>query len=156
MVTDVFTDGDSYTDPYFGAKIELQVYTATAGNCDVTVTYTNQDGTTGRTGTVTIPGGSIVGESFAVVLQAGDYGVTDVTNVTTVGGTAGDFYVRGVVVVFVEQMTTSSQTYHQITSRESIIIGAGETVDLGIRSGQKAAVTRYIHVLGQLRSIVGG
>ena len=156
QAADTFTDGDLYTSPYFGALVEVEVITDTTQAAVYTITYTNQDGTTGRTGTATVPNGSVSGQRFPMTWQSGDYGVTDVTNVTTVGGTAGTTHIMGVTTVFIERMTNSDQTYHQITARESIIIGEGETLELGIKSSQTASVDRYIHVLGQLRSIVGG
>jgi len=153
IATDVYTDGSAYTSPYFGSKIELFLSSGTVGASNVTVTYVNQDGTVGRTGTVTIPTLSIVGQAYGVVLQAGDYGVRNITNVTQAGGTSGTFHVHGVVTIFSEDMTTSGQTFHQITSRESVIISENETLDIGVASTQKAGVLRYIHILGQLRSL---
>ena len=154
IATSVFSDGSSYTMPYFGAVIEAHLHTAVVGATTLTITYTNVAGTAGRTATVNIPNGSIAGESFIATLEGTDRGVTDITNVTKTGGTSGEIHLHGIVTVFREKMTSSSQTYHQITSRESIIIGQGETLTLGIKSDQKAAVKRYVHVLGQLRSIV--
>ena len=154
IATSVFSDGSSYTMPYFGAVIEAHLHTAVVGATTLTITYTNVAGTAGRTATVNIPNGSIAGESFIATLQGTDRGATDITNVTKTGGTSGEIHLHGIVTVFREKMTSSSQTYHQITSRESIIIGQGETLTLGIKSDQKAAVKRYVHVLGQLRSIV--
>ena len=154
LATDVYTDVDTYTSPYFGASIEATVQTVTTGPTVLTITYINHLGVTGRTATVAIPAGSIIGQAFNATLQTGDYGVLDVTDVTSVGGTVGLIHIDGVVVVFTESMTETDQTYHQITSRESIIIGPGESVGLGVMSSQKAGVPRYIHVLGQLRSIV--
>lgn len=77
-----------------GVECWLECYTQLgATSRTATVTYTNQDGTQGRTGTGTIPATMRVGEVAPVQLQSGDTGVrsvqTLILNAST--GTAGDF-----------------------------------------------------------------
>ncbi|HYN44893.1 MAG TPA: discoidin domain-containing protein [Candidatus Limnocylindrales bacterium] len=59
---------------------------------DVTVTYVDQFGNTAETTIVStsVPGSTTSGAHIQVSLNAGDSGVQDVTNITVVGGTAGD------------------------------------------------------------------
>lgn len=155
IATTTFVDQAAYSIPYFGSRIELFLTSGTVGAATITVTYTNQDGVAGRTGSYLIPTLSIAGQAFKVPLQGNDYGVRDVTNVTTVGGTSGTLQIHGVVTIFSEVMTTANQTYNQITSRESVIVDQNETIDIGVSGTQKAAAARYIHILGQLRSVEG-
>jgi hypothetical protein len=79
-----------------GANVEawIEVYTAIgATSRTLTVSYTNQDGTSGRSGTVTVAISMKAGEMRPIALQGGDTGVRSVENVTWSGttGTAGDF-----------------------------------------------------------------
>jgi hypothetical protein len=82
-----------YTD---GAGVEawLEWYTAT-GNTSrtATVSYTNQSGTAGRSGTCVIPGSCAARTMVKMLLQSGDTGVRSVESVTLSAstGTAGDF-----------------------------------------------------------------
>jgi hypothetical protein len=59
---------------------------------DVTVTYVDQFGSMAEVTTVStsVPGSTTSGSHIQVSLNAGDSGVQDVTNITVVGGTAGD------------------------------------------------------------------
>lgn len=66
-----------------GVMIGLQVYTAGgATNTVVSVSYTNQAGTSGHTGTVTFIDTPNIANFFWVGLQAGDSGVRSVESVT--------------------------------------------------------------------------
>ncbi len=83
-----FTDG-------IGVEIWLEVYTAVGATAaTVTVSYTNQDGTPGRTSIATISIASAgAGRMFKCQLQAGDTGVLSVQSATLSAstGTAGNF-----------------------------------------------------------------
>jgi hypothetical protein len=76
-------------------EVWLEVYTAlgaaTASN--LTVSYTNQAGTTGRTGTIVKPAvTTAVGEMFPMQLQSGDSGVRAIASTQwSVTQTSGDF-----------------------------------------------------------------
>lgn len=82
-----------YTDG-IGVMIGLDVYTATGGTATtVTASYTNQDGTSGRTTQVVgWPASAPVGRRYILPLQDGDTGVRSVGSVTFAGSTsvAGD------------------------------------------------------------------
>lgn len=115
--TDTFTDGDSVSSPRFMSQLFIYVTTAFASGGanydDITVTYTNEKGDTGRTGTVSIPKSSPIGTRMKVILQTGDIGITDVTNVThSKTGIAGDFNVEGVLYLFIETLTSSGTQYN--------------------------------------------
>lgn len=154
QATGVFTAGSAYITPYFGGYIEAEVTATTAGGSTLTITYTNSSGVTGRTATITVPTGAVVGQHFIATLQGQDIGVLSVQNVTDAGGTAGTFSIKGVNVLFIERMTSSDTTYHQITSRESVIVAAGETIEIHKRSSQTASVDRLVSVVGILQQIV--
>lgn len=63
------------------------------GSQSIAVTYTNQDGVTGRTtGTIAATGvAPIVGRMLQLPLQAGDTGVQKIESVTSTVSTAGTF-----------------------------------------------------------------
>jgi hypothetical protein len=68
--------------------------TAFTGNMSVAVTYTNQDGTTGRTtGTVATGVAPTLGRMIRLNLQAGDTGVQKIESVVATVATVGTFNV---------------------------------------------------------------
>jgi hypothetical protein len=72
----------------------LEWYTPTGSTASTaTVSYTNQAGTAGRTGTVVLPATVTTGQTYPVILQSGDTGVQSVQTVTlsVSTGTAGNF-----------------------------------------------------------------
>lgn len=96
-------------------RIFLEWYTAT-GSTSVTVTasYTNQDGTAGKTtGTVTLPASVAAGSMFELPLAAGDSGVRSVETVTlsATTGTAGAFGVTIGAVLGYAPMPIANQGY---------------------------------------------
>jgi hypothetical protein len=78
---------------YKGTEIWLESVTAFGGgNLVITVTYTNQDGTTGRTtGANNLGVAPTVGRMFQLPLQTGDTGVRAIESVTATGVTSGTF-----------------------------------------------------------------
>lgn len=80
---------------YKGLEIWIEAATAFTGNLSVAVTYTNQDGTTGRTtGTIATGAALIVGRMLRLPLQAGDTGVQKIESVTGTVASAGTFNVH--------------------------------------------------------------
>lgn len=65
----------------------------------LTITYTNQDGNTGQTATLTLPTSPVINTGFYVTphLASGDTGIRDVTNMSISTGTAGTIKVYGVL-----------------------------------------------------------
>jgi hypothetical protein len=85
---------------YAGLRLFMEITTATAGAtaATVTVTYTNQAGTTGRTtGTITLATYT-VDRWIELPLQAGDSGIQKIETVV-VGGTAATAGVMNIIVV---------------------------------------------------------
>jgi hypothetical protein len=81
-------------DDYKGLELWVEQVTAATGNQAVNVTYTNQDGTTGKTtGAVGIGAAPTVGRCWQLPLASGDRGVQAITNVAGSVATAGTFNV---------------------------------------------------------------
>lgn len=79
---------------YGGLQIWVEQVTGATGNQAVSVGYTNQSGTTGRsTGAVGIGGAPTVGRAWQLPLQAGDSGVQAINSVTGSVATVGTFNV---------------------------------------------------------------
>ncbi len=86
--------------PFVAGNLQCEVTEAMSGGpTEVTLTYINQDGQTGRTTTFTIPADAPQGWVAPVGLQGADSGVLEVTDCTiaTTGGdvTDGAFTIRG-------------------------------------------------------------
>lgn len=80
--------GTDFTD----TQIWLEAVTAFTGNLSITVTYTNQSGTTGRsTGTVALGLAPTLGRMIQLPLAAGDTGVQRIDSVVATGSSAGTF-----------------------------------------------------------------
>ncbi|MGL4640519.1 MAG: hypothetical protein ACRCVX_12425 [Shewanella sp.] len=78
---------------YKDTQIWFEAVTTFTGNPTVTVTYTNQDGVSGRVATLALGLAPIVGRRMQLPLQAGDVGVQLITNVTCTVATVGTFNV---------------------------------------------------------------
>lgn len=77
-----------------GLQIWIEAVTAFTGNQSIAVTYTNQDGTAGRsTGTIATGVAPIVGRMLQLPLQAGDSGVQKIESVVSTVATIGTFNV---------------------------------------------------------------
>ena len=152
--TDTFTDGEAWSLPRFAAKIFVYVTTAigSGSNDVITITYTNQIGITGRTGTVTIPKNSNIGTRLEVSLQAGDYGVTDVTNVThSATGQVGNFNIEGNLALFTLILTSSNVQYIAPTPPlNSTVVPAGGKIYLQYKANSAVPNTRGINLTGSL------
>jgi hypothetical protein len=80
----------------------IEITTAlTATTPVITITYTDQDGNTGQTASVTLPTNAALGSTFLIYphLANGDTGVRAVTNISTSAGTAGVLKVYGFIPV---------------------------------------------------------
>lgn len=110
-ITRNYTGGTAYAEGLW-----LEVYTALGATAaTATVSYTNQAGTSGQSGTASIPASAKVGFLAPVSLAVGDYGVQSVQSVTLSAdtGTAGSF---GVTLTW------------DICSARVQVIGGGETL----------------------------
>lgn len=81
--------GSSYKD----TQIWIEAVTAFTGNPTFTITYTNQDGTTGRTATLAAGLAPTLGRMLQIPLQSGDTGVQKIDNVACSVATVGTFNV---------------------------------------------------------------
>lgn len=82
--------GTDYTD----TQIWIECVTAFTGSPTITVTYTNQSGTTGRsTGAFATGSALTLGRCIQLPLQAGDTGVEKIESVTCTVATVGTFNV---------------------------------------------------------------
>lgn len=79
---------------FTNTEIWIEAVTAFTGNQSIAVTYTNQDGVTGRTtGTIATGVAPIVGRMLQLPLQAGDTGVQKIESVVSTVATVGTFNV---------------------------------------------------------------
>ena len=79
---------------FTNTEIWLECVTAFTGNLTYNITYTNQDGVTGRTtGTVATGVAPTIGRMLRMSLQAGDTGVQKIESVVATVSTAGTFNV---------------------------------------------------------------
>ena len=97
-------------------RIFLEWYTATGATpVTVTASYTNQDGTAGKTtGTISLPATVIAGSMFELPLAADDSGVRSVQTVTlsATTGTAGNFGVTLAAVLATVPMPLANMGYN--------------------------------------------
>lgn len=151
--TDTFIDGESLTLPQFSARLYLKVTSAIGSNNDlVTITYTNHIGVTGRIATITIPKNSVVDTCLEVLLQSGDAGIIDITNIThSATGQAGAFQLDGITEIFFLVME-SGNTLYQAPSPplSSLVILEGEKIYIQYKSSTKSTYTRRVSFLGTL------
>jgi len=112
--TNVFTAGAIYTQPQWAPLVQAEVTTAFAsgsGNVVLTVGYTNELGTAGRSGTITIPKGSALLSRWDLVLQGTDLGVTSIQSVTGTPAQVGVAKLLGFIQLAVHQdQSTTTQT----------------------------------------------
>jgi hypothetical protein len=150
--TNIFTSGSSYTTPNFGSYLEAEVTTVIGGTNDVTLTatYTNQDGTSGRTATAFIKKNTPVNYKTAFTLQSGDYGVLSVQNITRSTANTGVFAIKIGIVFFLQIMNVATSNYILATATQSLIAKSGEFVELSWSSNAAATSERIIKVLGTI------
>ena len=80
---------------YKGLELWIEAATAFTGNQTIAVTYTNQDGTPGRTtGAIATGIAPIAGRMLRLNLQAGDTGIQKIESVTSTISTVGTFNVH--------------------------------------------------------------
>lgn len=80
---------------YKGLELWIEAVTAFTGSQSIAVTYTNQDGTTGRTtGTIATGVAPTIGRMLRLNLQAGDTGIQKIESVVSSVSTVGTFNVH--------------------------------------------------------------
>lgn len=133
---------------YSGAGVQawVEIYTIIGTTATtLTISYTNQDGTSGRTSKAVVFGGSMrreVTRAIPIPLQDGDTGVQSVQSVTVLAttGTAGDFGITlkkpliyapiglgstGVVVDLSSQLPSLPKTLNDICLAVDLFAGLG-------------------------------
>jgi len=72
----------SNTGAGVGLALEVSTATTNAGVVTATISYTNESGVAGRTGTITVPITAVAGHWAEMDLQAGDFGVRSFQSLT--------------------------------------------------------------------------
>ncbi len=72
-----------------GLQLWAAVHTALVGTLTLTVTYTNQSGTTGRVATASFIAAATLGRMLQLPLQAGDDGIQSIQSIQLAGATGG-------------------------------------------------------------------
>lgn len=83
--------------------------TMTATTPVLTITYTDQDGNTGQTATITLPTNAIANSGFFLqpLLASGDIAIREVTNMSISTGSAGTVKVYGCIKLAVSMHSTA-------------------------------------------------
>ena len=153
--TQVFTAGSTYTAPAFGSFLEAEVTTVFGNVNDVTftITYTNQAGVAGRTGTIKIKKLAAVGVKYPIVLQSGDFGVRAVTAVTRDTTNTGIIQLNGGIAFWRHTLNVANQLYSESFESETAIIRAGETIQIDFSANGGSNVERTFTIYGLLQPV---
>lgn len=153
--TSTYTANLSYSTPLFGSGFFLEV-TTVMGNVNdqvYTVTYTNQDGVSGRTATAVdglkLKKNTAVGVILPMVLQAGDYGVRSIQAVSVDTTNTGAVALQGEInyINYANAVTNQSQQLQSSNSGWFVLAGETLVLDVGISiSGGAATANRKINV----------
>jgi hypothetical protein len=155
--TSTWTGGATYTTPQFGSDVYLEVTTVMGLTNDqiYTMSYTNQDGVAGRTGTlaVKLSKSSSVGTVIPFNLQTGDYGIKSVQSVTPDKANTGIIDIVGVITFVNATQITANGTTTLTPSADGWIGVNGDIVYLLIgipKAGGGATAERQVQVVGYL------
>lgn len=152
--TSTFTDVGTIAAPGFASYLDIEV-TSLIGNADsaLSITYVNQNNVAGRTATVTVAKNSTAGTKWLAVLQAGDIGLRDITAVTRVGGLTGTVQLNMGTRLCEIRCTAADTPYNLFPSRDSMIVRAGELLDLDFFVNGASNVRRVIRTIGVLEPL---
>lgn len=150
--TNVFTDGNDYlaVPSKYASRLALKVTTATSALAtSVTVTYVNQDGVGGRVTTAAVLSASApIGAIVDFVLQAGDYGVRDVTAISDTAAPTGVIQIIGCTDLIRQRQGTTDVNTPVTVDAGSIVI-SNSAIDgfVGVDFGATAvaSTTRNIN-----------
>jgi len=152
--TNVFADNNSYTSPRFASYLELRLLQDCNTNRTITITYTNQDGVTGRTATISLFGSGSsqdkANHTYIIPLQNNDTGVSDITNISTNSIGTGNLEIYGCNDIFRDSADASTIVYTDSLPSGVSIIPEEKIIALHITSAQTVAVARYVALSGQL------
>lgn len=156
--TTTFTDGAATVDAVKEYWTDVQLEVVTSGNTTrtYTVTYTNEAGVTGRTATAASVANTLVaGNRVPIVLQAGDIGITDITNVTRSGAlTVGSVDFWGIKEVCVVDAAYSTGIGLTAATSDGIMMRSGRIAGIEYAASGGAAVTVKGSFIGKILSEV--
>jgi len=150
--TNVFTAGSSYASPQWVPVIQAEVttlYTAGSGNVVLTVGYTNETGTSGRSGTITIPKGSVVGSRFDLVLQGADLGVQSIQSCSGTPSQNGISKLLGLLQLALHQDQSTTTQTETLYAPGAITFPAGTMLGMEYAGGT-VSKSRLLDMLVQL------
>jgi hypothetical protein len=148
IATSTFTDGSAYSIPSFANKVVGIVSTIIGSSPpNITVNYTNQDGTTGHaTNTRNFAANTPVDSQFEFTLQNGDFGIIDITSITRNSGNTGVIQFWGVTEVFFHANDTA-YAYKTEIINDKVIIPYGCSVALEFSGSVSSSAQRYLKAL---------
>lgn len=146
--TQVYSIGNTFanTDPQYAPTLEAEVTTIIATTVTLTITYVNQAGTGGRTGTVIMTNADPVGVKRSVTLQAGDFGVKSVTAVSRSGAATGVVQLRGIWELGYIYNNTANVPIQipYLPTGTYVLGGVGGTINLEITASSVVAAIRQV------------
>lgn len=152
--TNAFTDDQSVASPHhFGRLFAIVITAMSAVANTVTVTYTNEEGTTGRTTVaLSIPASAPVGNAFEFQLaattgQMRDEGVRDVTAVSDSAAPTGVIEIWGVNCLHDAQGAANA---FEVSDCDDATITSSETVFLLMQQAATTAQQRGVFVSGTI------
>lgn len=150
-----FSSGDSYNLPGFASYLEAEVTTVIGGASDITltVTYTNQNGISGKNATIAIKKNTPVGYKSLASLASGDFGILSIQSVSSTPSNTGVVQFKAGVDFFVQTMNIAGQNYIIVPPPAAQIVDAGEIVELAWASNAAATSERIIKVAGVLQTV---
>jgi len=158
IVTNTFvTSNNSYVYPQWSGLIQAEVttgLTAGAGNVVVTVTYTNEASISARTGTITIPKGSLAESRWDLVLQVGDVGLQSIQAMSVAPTlAAGAIKLLGFIQLGYHEDggTTALETLY---APGATTFPAGTTLGLEFQGGAVSKTRRFDVLVQLLKEVV--
>lgn len=152
--TQTYSIGNTFanTDPQYAPTLEAEVTTIIATTVTLTVTYVNQSGSSGRTGTVILTNADPVGTKRLVTLQSGDFGVKSVTAITRSGAATGVVQMRGIFELGYIYNTTANLPIQisYLPTGLYVLGGVGGIINLEISASSVTAAIRQITALHSL------
>lgn len=155
--TSVFSAGSSFTTPQFASFLEAEVTTATnAGtNSVINITYTNQDGTSGRVASVTVQKSAAVGTKFVATLSGSDYGARSIQSVVTSSGgpLTGIVNINGGILLDTNIVSTIDLVTNVTPANGTMMLRTNEILALDYGApGGAGNVERSLRVTGILEA----
>lgn len=150
--TNTFTPNYTYSSLQFASICYALVTTTVAsgaGSVTYTVTYTNQEGTANRTGTITIPRGSLAGTQWVINLQAGDYGIQSIQSVSGTPTVVGIIDLIGAIPLAIHADRDSTAQTETIFAPDTLTVAEGSLVVVEF-AGSATAKQRIFDILFQL------